>query len=70
MTSVRRGSATKLAMAFGRDEARLLLAHNPGSTTLEKSYDLSLESRDILAGVLDGEDAVGIASRDQYSTMR
>ena len=70
MTSIRRGSATKLAMAFGKDEARLLLAHNPGSTILEKSYDLSLESRDMLAGILDGEEAVGIDSRDQFSAMR
>jgi hypothetical protein len=70
MTSFRRGSATKLSTAFEKDEARLLLAHNPGSTTLEKSYHLSLESRDILAGVLDGGGTAVIASRDQYSLMR
>lgn len=70
MSSVRRGTATKLAMAFGRDDARLLLAHNPGSKTLETNYNLSTESRDLVSAMLTGEEAIVIDPKEQSSATR
>jgi hypothetical protein len=70
MTSVRRGTATKLAMAFGRDDVRLLLAHNPVSKTLQTNYDLPTESRDLVSAMLAGEAAIGIDPKDQLSATR
>jgi hypothetical protein len=70
MSSVRRGTATKLAMAFDRDDARLLLAHNPGSKTLETNYDLSTESRDLVSAILAGEEAIVIDPKDQLLAIR
>ncbi|WVR08303.1 hypothetical protein IAU60_005355 [Kwoniella sp. DSM 27419] len=55
MTSVRRGSATKLAAAFGNDDARLLLGHGPKSSALELHYDIHREDLDVASAHLSEE---------------
>ncbi|UOH83741.1 hypothetical protein LQV05_006478 [Cryptococcus neoformans] len=55
LSSIRRGSATKLEKAFGSDDARLLLGHIPDSTVLEGNYTERREGLDVAAAVTGDE---------------
>ncbi|WRT68434.1 uncharacterized protein IL334_005410 [Kwoniella shivajii] len=71
-SSIRRGTATRLVQAFGLTTARLILAHNPGSTVLEKNYDLSIEQTDLVSGVMgeEEEEAISVNVRPKMYEIR
>jgi hypothetical protein len=54
LSSIRRAAATTLHALWGPDFARVLIGHNPGSTTLEKNYTVEYETAD-MSGAMTGE---------------
>lgn len=70
LSSIRRGSATKLEKAFGSDDARLLLGHIPDSTVLESNYTERREGLDVAAAVTGDERLDEAVPRLQLHILR